>query len=321
MRRGILFFSVLFIGTVASVAFADEEVVKIDEQPSVAGEFFGVPVSMDNYHFAKAAAVIFGSRWGAEPTTPQELEDRVWEDLLLSYEAYRRNVVVSQDEVDDEVSKLLAAEKVKFDWKKDKAAYEQWVKDRVKEPVVAFENQLRHLIQLQKLRVQMINSFEPKVTEEEAFQKYLDEYNTLGVELVQFDDPKKAEDFYKKMKDPKLWEQEAKKDPKFAVRPGFVSLECLMDLWKVPREDAYAMLNLKIGSVYKPTPIYRGRAVFHTLEKRFAEKDKFPQMRAYYLEQVKKIKQYESFNEWLKDLKKDSHMKIYTTAEEGPKKQ
>jgi len=296
-------------GVPLSAAFAEEEVIKVQgEQP--AGEFFGAPVPMDNYRFVKAALAIFGSRWGVEPTTPQEVENRVWEDLLLSYEAHRRNITVAQEELDDEITKLLKVEKVTFDWKKDKVSYEKWIKDRVREPRELFENQLKHLLQLQALRESVRKSFQPQVTQEEAIQEYLNEYNTMAVEFVQFEDPKAAQAYYEKMKNSKLWEKEAKNNPKFAVRPGFVSLEFLIEVWKIPKEDAYAMLNLKEGSVYKPTPIYSGYGVFHTLEKRVAQKEKFPEMKKSYEEQIKVKKQYEALNDWIRQLKKDANIKV-----------
>jgi len=302
-------------GMPLSAAYAADDVIKIKgEQP--AGEFFGTPVPMDNYRFVKAALVIFGSRWGAEPSTPQEVEDRVWEDLLLSYEAHRRNIIVPQKDLDDEITKLLKAEKVAFDWKNDKASFEKWVKDRVREPGQLFENQLRHLLQLQLLRESVRKSFQPQATQEEAMQEYMNEYNTLSVEFVQFEDLKAAQDYYVKMKDPKLWVKEAKKDPKFAVRPGFVSLEFLIDVWKIPKEDAYAMLSLKEGSVYKPTPIYRGYGVFHTLEKRVAQKEKFPEVEKSYHEQIKVKKQYAALMDWIKQLKKDAAIKVFVRPSE-----
>ncbi|MFH0940417.1 MAG: hypothetical protein V1840_00990 [Candidatus Omnitrophota bacterium] len=210
-------------------AFAEEEVIKIqDEQP--AGEFFGVPVPMDNYRFVKAALVIFGARWGAEPATPQEVENRVWEDLVLSYEAHRRNIIVPQEEIDEEITKLLKAEKVAFDWKKDKVSYEKWVKDRVREPKALFENQLKHLIQLQALRESVRKSFQPQVTQEEAMQEYMDEYNTL--------------------------------------------------------------------------------------EKRVTQKEKFPEVKKSYEEQIKVRKQYEALNDWTRQLKKDADIKVFVRSAE-----
>ncbi len=295
-------------------AFSQEDVVKIKE-PKVAGEFFGIPVSMDNYLFAKSAVLVFGTRWGAQPKTPQELEDRVWEDLLLSYEAFRRNVTVEQSEVEEEVNNILASEKVSFDRKNNRKAYEDWVKERVGESAQIFENQIKHLLQLQKLREEVINSIQPTVTEAEAFQEFLNEYNTLSLELVQFDKLEDAENYYKKMKNPKMWKREAKKNPKFAQKPGFVSLEFLIDMWKIPKEDAYAMIALPEGSVYKPAPIYKGYGVFHTLKKRVADKEKFPEYKSSYLEQVKRKKQYEGFGDWLKSFKKDAQTKVYTGQE------
>ena len=44
-----------------------------------------------------------------------------------------------------------------------------------------------------------------QVSGDEAYQKYLNEYNTLSVEFVQFDDIKAAQDYFEKMKSGKKW--------------------------------------------------------------------------------------------------------------------
>ena len=87
-----------------------EEIVQI-ERPTAAGGIFDVEVSMDNYLFARAAAAVFGGSWGRQAQTPEELEERTWEDLILSYEAFRRGIEVPQEKVDEEIGKLLKAEK------------------------------------------------------------------------------------------------------------------------------------------------------------------------------------------------------------------
>jgi hypothetical protein len=317
----IVFFSAMVFSAGASVFAADEQVIKIDDEkaladvadkrPEVAGELFGQPVSTDNYLFAKAAASIFGGSWGPEVKTPGELEDRTWEDLLLSYEAFRRNIIVPQEKVDEEMGKLLKEEKVDFDWKKDPQAFDKWTRERVREPAVLFENQLKHLIQLQLLKDAMRKSFEPRVTEEEALQKYLNEYNTLELEMVKFDDLKEAEDFYGKMKNPKLWDKEAKNNPKFSLKTGFVSLEWLIEAWKIPRDDCYAMLDVPVNSIYKPTPIYKGYAVYRVLQQRKAVKEEFASKREEYLKKVKVVKQFEELNAWQKKLKDDARIQVF----------
>ena len=181
------------------------------------GEFsnWKAPVSRGNYYFVKSVLSVFGNRWGGEPQTEQEFEDRTWEQLVLSYEAFRRNITVEPKEVDAEVAKMLAADKVSFDRVKEPKAYEDWIKNKTRESREFFENQLRHMIQLEKLRTQVMDSFKVTVTEAEVFQKFLDEYNTLELELVQFDGLAAAQAYYAKMREPKLWDEAAKKDPKF----------------------------------------------------------------------------------------------------------
>lgn len=281
-----------------------------EKKTEFAGEFFGAPVPIGNYYFVKGVITVFGSRFGPQPQTAQELEDCVWDGLLLSYEAFRRNITVKQEEVENEIAKIIKEEKVEFDWKKDKDSYAQWVKKRVNEPVELFENQIRHLIQLEKLRKEVMDGIKPEVGEEEAYQEFLNEYNTLGIELMQFDELKAAQDFYQKAeKNSRFWDKEKDKRPKDFKRPGFVALEFLMEMWKLPKDVVYKMMQMEIGSIYPPTPIYKGYGVFKVLEKRPADETKYPQLKQSYFEQIKMKKKYAGFNNWLKVLKQSANIK------------
>ena len=91
-------------------------------KPELAGEFFNTPVPMANYYFAKRAVATFSAPWRGTPQTLAELEDMTWQELLLSYEAFRRNIEVAQQEVDDEIDKTLQADKVTFKWKRRPAS-------------------------------------------------------------------------------------------------------------------------------------------------------------------------------------------------------
>ncbi|MFH2137106.1 MAG: hypothetical protein ABII88_01190 [Candidatus Omnitrophota bacterium] len=166
--------------------------------PEIAGEFFGMPVPSSNYFFAKRVIMSYGAKWRGSPQTQAELEDMVWQELLFSFEAYRRGIEVSQEEIGEEIEKILKAQKAEFNWRLDKEEFEKWAKDTLGVPVDMFMNQIEHLAKIEKLRQEVIDSIEPEVTDEEAYQKFLNEYNTLLVELIQFDDLEKAKDFYEK---------------------------------------------------------------------------------------------------------------------------
>ncbi|MFH1062917.1 MAG: hypothetical protein V1747_08575 [Candidatus Omnitrophota bacterium] len=169
-----------------------------DEESQVAGEFFGVPVSVGNYYFAKRVVMTFGAKWRGSPKDEAELEELVWQELLFSYESFNRGITVTDNEIDSEIEKILQTNKVDFSFRVDKEKYQQWVKEKLGEPVEVFRNQMEHLVKLEKLRNQIIDGFNPEVSDEEAYDKFLNEYNTLMVELKQFDDKEQAQEFYEK---------------------------------------------------------------------------------------------------------------------------
>jgi hypothetical protein len=304
------------MGLAVPCVFGQDQTGKPVQKNEFVGEFSGwqAPVPLSNYYFVKGAIIIFGTRWGAAPVTEQDLEDRVWEQLALSYEAFRRNIQVEDKELDGEIDKLVKEDKVTFDWKKDKDSFAKWVKDKTKENPELFVNQLRHLLQLEKLRKVVLDTFKAQVTEEEAQNEFINEYNTIELELKQFDQLKDAEAFYQKMKDPKLWVEDGKKDPKFFQHPGFVSFEFLINMWKVPKDDLYKMLSMDIDSIYPPVPVYKGYGVIRILKKRAADPAEFPKVRESYLKQVEMLKKYDQLKDWLNKLKQDAGIKIYPAS-------
>ncbi|MCX7927407.1 MAG: hypothetical protein N2606_04650 [Candidatus Omnitrophica bacterium] len=316
------------VGITSLILFLNNSMVvaeEVKEPPSntqkMIGEFSGwnVPVPVSNYNFVKYAIYLFGTRWGEQPTTEQELEDRVWEQLILSYEAFRRNIKVEEAEIDEEIDKMLKSDKVNFDWRKDQDAFKKWVKDKANIEINLFREILRHLLQLEKLRKEVLDSFTVSVTEEEALNEFINEYNTMELELVQFDELKDAEKFFQEMQDPKKWQEQAAKEPKRYQHPGFVSFEFLINMWKIPKEDLYKMLEMEVDSIYPPRPIYRGWGVFRILKKRPADPKEFPQVRDSYFKQVEMLKKYDKLKEWLNKLKEDAKIKIYPKVEEDKK--
>ncbi|MCM8814291.1 MAG: hypothetical protein NC924_10245 [Candidatus Omnitrophica bacterium] len=171
-------------------------------EQEIAGELFGAPVPLGNYYFAKRVVLSYGAKWRGTPQDNQELEDLVWRELVFSYEAFQRGISVSESEIDKEIDALTAENKVPFRWRVDREAFQQWTQETMKVPVEVFRNQMRHLVQLEKLREQVIASFSPEVTDAEAYQKFLNEYNTLSVELVEFPDRESAVEFYEQVKVP-----------------------------------------------------------------------------------------------------------------------
>ncbi len=194
------FFALLFTITDFSLCLSQSRAQ--DKKTELAGEFFGTEVPLGNYYFAKRVVMSYGAEWRGTPQNEKEVEDLVWQELLFSYEAFRRNVEVTEKEVDDELEKILKENKVDFSWRIDKEKFQEWTQKTLGVSVELFRNQIEHLVKIRKLRQQVLDGINPQVTEIEAYQKFLDEYNTLLVELVQFDELADANKFYDEVKVP-----------------------------------------------------------------------------------------------------------------------
>ena len=306
--------------TAVNLTAAAGEQGELEENEKFAGEFFGVKVPRRNYYFVKAALRLFGNRWSPEPKTDAERENLIWEQLLLSFVAFNQNITVSEGEVYQEITKTLNAEQLGFDWRKDKEAYEKWVKERINVAPAFFENQLKHLLELEKVRKTVIESIQPEVTEEEAHQAFLKENQALSLELAQFEAEKDADEFFKKAKrNLRHWEKEERRRPKDFKRPGLVSLQFLVDLWGIPQDAVHKMMQKETAEIYPPRPIYKGYAVFKVLDKKFADETLYPSAKEGYHQRVRTQKKYDGFNRWFKKLKEEAKIKIYPNAEGGKK--
>ena len=279
------------------------------------GEMFGIKVPLQNYFFVKGVLIVFGNNFGVQPKTPQEEEEVVWEQLMLSFEAFRRGITVSPEEVNNEVDKILKAERVTFNWKDAPEAYKKWIDEKAGEPLELFENQIRHILQIQKLRQQIMDSARVKVSDKEAFEEFLNEHNSINLELVQFSQEKEAKEFYQKARaDKKFWEQEKQKRPGDFRLIGRVSLEFLIDLWKIPKQALYKMIKMRAGQIHRLEPIYEGYAVFKIIEKREADKSEYyknPKVKESYYGQIDRRKRFEVLGEFYKKLKQEADIRPY----------
>ncbi|MFA5146884.1 MAG: hypothetical protein WC515_05910 [Candidatus Omnitrophota bacterium] len=288
---------------------------KEEEQLKFVGTFYDTRVPEQNYFFIKSVISVFGNKFGKQPKTPEEVEEAVWDQLLMSYEAFRRGITVNQEEVDGEVDKILQAERVAFDRKSDRAGYEKWVKEKTNEPIALFENQIRHMIQLQRLKEEVMKAIEPEVTDAEALQGFLNENSSLDVELVQYDLEKDAGMWYNKaIMDPASWDKEKAARPKDFRRPGGVTCQFLIDFWGIPEKALQEMVRMKPGEFHKPEPIYKGWGVFKVLGSTAADGSKFEEVKERYREKVKAGKRYTGYGEWFEKFKKDANIQIYPAA-------
>ena len=305
----------LFLVIVSLVLFPDAsraEESSASARPSresVAGSIFGVSVPAGNYYFAKQVAYMFPRPW-EEGLSAEDRERAIWESLILHYESFRRGLSVSEEELERGIDKVLTEHGQSFTRSQDPTAYAAWVKHTAQEDVALFENQMRYLFQIDKLKDEVRRSLPVAVTEEEMRQEFLNEQNHVGGEMVTIDTREEAQAFYERVKEPSAWEaMKASGQPH--VRPvSLMTLEAYMDLWGIQKEPMYAFHALEIGSVGPPLPFGRQWCVYRLLEKRTANLEQFPAQRDRYYEQLKSRKQYEALKQWIDDLNTKAQLKV-----------
>ena len=275
-----------------------------------AGVIFGMPVSRSNYYFAKRVAYMF-PRSGEEGLSDADRERVIWEALILHYESFRRGISISEEELEQRIDTVLRDQQQSFTRSGDRAAYTHWVKDTLQEDVELFENQMRYLFQIDKLKDQVRESLPVTVTEQEMQDEFMNEQNHVGGEFVLFDSKAEADALYERVKAPAQWEAEKARQPD-RVRPfSIITLEAIMDLWGVPKEQIYAFHAMALGSVGPPMPFGTKQwGVFRLLEKRTGDLQQFPARRNSYHRQLQSKKQYAAFKQWLKDFTVSAHLQV-----------
>ena len=278
----------------------------------IAGAIFNVPVPIGNYAFAKRVSYMFPRPW-EERLSGEERERAIWEALILHYESFRRGIEVSDEEMERRIDSVLKDQKQSFARAGDPAAYAAWVKDALGEEVAHFENQMRYLYQIDKLRDQVRDSLPVTNTEPELQDEFLSERHHVGGDYVLFDSQAEAEAFYGAMTAPGTWEAAKAKDPNFSKPFGLITVQAIIDLWSVPKVQAFAFHALPLGTVAPPMPFGTKQwGVFRLLEKRTGDLAEFAPQRAAYDAKLTAKKRYVGLQQWIKAFVASAHLTIST---------
>jgi len=300
----------LLIAVFTVLCFAGIIPVHAKEEPGVRGEVFGKPVTEDEFNYFLKTATRF-SREGKTSRTDEEIKKEAWEDIAYLREAKEEGVTVSDDEALEMVKKILA----QVGLAPASQEYKDWVANNFGEDTAAFEKRMTDLALLDKF-VKLKSDPQVTVTEDEIKQKFLNQYNSFESEYIKFDTRKEAEDFADKVKkNPILWKEmfDAKKPlgQKGSSWINIMSLEALIELWKIPKDDAYKIVTRKPGD-FIVSDFFYGVAVFRLLNKREADlKELDEKKKKYFNDMLIAIKKQNMARGYFDNLMKRANYKDY----------
>ena len=287
----------------------------LQKEQRMAGEIFGKAVPFQEFDRFYRASQIF-SYSGSVLENPEEIKQHTWQSLLFSREARRRKIEVPDEEVRREVLRLLAAHKIE---NPTPELYRRWLQGTVRESPQEFESQVRELLRIQKLIAEAHDAPVEAPDTETLHRKFLLEEQKLSAEAVKFPSREEAAAFYEKVKEPKRWKKEARKDGRQLLTTGLVSLQTLLGGWQISDEDAFRLQGLEKGDVSEPVASAGQFAVFQLVDKQAADEGKFEkEFKQKYMNELTERKKNERFVQWSLELKEKANLKDYLPRPEPP---
>ena len=286
-----------------------------DLRKNYAGILFGTPVPVGNYYFARRVHLTF--QRPEEIKMPPEAKERlIWENLALSFQAAKKEISVTPEELDQWIDSVLGALDAKVK-RSDKPAYEKFVTETIKEPVELFENQMRYLATIEKMKREKVKEMKVTVSDEEIREEYMNVQNHVGGEFLLFPEKAGADAFFQEHTTQESWEAVKKQDAARIKTFPLMTVQAIVDLWGVPQEQINRFHALPLGTVGEPMPFGNQWGVFRLMEKREGQlKDLVGEELEGYRKRVEIKKQYKARDEWLQHLYEEAAVKSWMPLEE-----
>lgn len=281
----------------------------------VVGEVFGRPVTEDEFSYYLKTAVRF-SRTGKSSRSDEEARREAWQNMVFRWEANRLAVTAERRELKEQLNRLMSERNVEYGSKD----YRELIKAELNESVDVFERRIEDMLIVNKL-IKIKTEPEVTVTEEAMRQRFQDQYSSFESEYIVFKNKEDAEMFLERVEEKaRLWkdtyDKKKTEGKKGASWISVMSVQALVDLWKIPRDDAYRILGRDEGD-FVAGKLYYGDVVFRLLQKKEADPEKYTdKKKKYYRDSMTSAKKRRIVKEYFDDLFERASYRDYV-AEEG----
>ena len=291
--------------------------VQFQKKGRVAGEIFGKDVTFQEYNrFYKSQMIFFMG--GETAKDPEVLKQQTWESLIYSHAAKRMKIEISDEEVRNEVLRLLAQQKME---NASVEVYREWLRANVRETPEEFESQIRELLRIRRM-VEQVKAGDKTLpaTEKEALERFKLEQNQLSAEIIKFKTAADAKKFTDSVKTDKDWK--AKADAaKLTIEPtGMITLLAWLQILDFKENDMNILLNSEKNSVHGPMSQGQGFAAVKILDNKLTPKTEFQKtFKDKYIQEINERKKYEYFMKWHQNLLLSANPKDYLPGSPSPK--
>jgi peptidylprolyl isomerase len=289
-------------------AYDLKDILKVE----VVGDAFGSPVSRKDFLYYYKTATLFTRHGDKKDHTDEDRRQEAWQNLVFVKEARALGLFVPKEELQQELKRLLFEKDIEY----GSDHYVLWVAANFGEDTKTFERRIEDLLlinQLMKLKADP----QVTVTDEEVKENHFNQYSSFESEYILWGNERQAREFAEKCKkNPRLW-----KETWDAKKPLGQKGCAWIDLWKIPQEDAYRILNSKPGDFIPAKNIYgdvvsrlldthKADLTDYTQEKQEKDREKLVAMKKHQIAQdyFNDLFKRADFHDYIKD-KEDAKMK------------
>ncbi len=271
--------------------------IQFNQRGQIAGRVFGRPVSYQEFNKFVKASEIF-SLTGERVEDPGILHQHAWQNVIFSREARRQRIKVSDDEVRDEIKRMLDAQKIAA----DSAVYEGWVRSVSGAAPRDFEEMVREMLRIQKLLREVRQAPMDAPDEAEVRKSFLLEKRKVEAEIVSLPDAEAAKNFRPAMLADENWR--AKTGITGGPALEKIPLQSLRDwmlAYTLTEAQVQEIYTLPEGAVSDPVTLSSGRVLIFKItgKTQISETDyDAPGIGEKYREELLERKRYDRFLDW-----------------------
>lgn len=282
-----------------------------EKRGRVAGEVFGKDISFQKFNGFYRAAQIFSYNEGESPSDPDVIRRLAWQSLAFSEEAKKEGIDVSDDEVRNELKRILASQGLE---NVTPELYERWLDRTVRQSANDFESQLREYLRIQKLIQKVMAGHESKPDVGEALKLYRLENTRLETRIVQLPTRADAETFLRDVPDTAALDQKLAADQTLSAETEDLTAREFGLKWKLMPDAVLSLLEQKPGIV--PQPVGSLSSDFLVVDiKKISEPDetKFhEELKDEYLQRLESGEKEIFFRQWSFDLLSRAEIRDFT---------
>lgn len=290
--------------------------VQFKKEGRVAGEVFGKDVTFQEFNRFYKSQMIF-SMTGETAKDPEAVRQQTWQSLIYSREAKRLKIEVSDEDVRNEVVRLLAQQKME---NVSVDVYRQWLRTNIQETPEEFESKIRELLRVQRLVEKVKAEQKPEAaTEAEALEQFKLQENQLSAEIIRFSTEEEAKKFAASVKTDADWKKNAEAQKLTSENTGMITVLAWFEVWGFKENDMNILLNAAPNSVHGPMALPQGFAAVKVLDKKVTPEEEFQKtFKEKYMKEMTGRKSYGQFLLWHQDLLKRANPKDYMPGSRNP---